>query len=380
MRGLDARGLVIPAMAGDTDQLSGLATETDFIERVLATTNAIVLVMDRAGKVLFFNDYMRDLCGYELDEVRGHDWFDRFIPEAMRESLRELYSTAVDEVQIEANVNPIVTRDGEERVIEWWANTVHTDSDKSEVLGVVSIGQDISERVELRNKLAESERLASIGMMASVFAHEVGNPLNAMFLQAQLLRRRIDKPNRGPLAPKVDIILNEIRRLNSLLADFRAFHQPGSLTLELTDLRAVLDQVCTLLGDRARERGVEMDCEVEGELPLINGNPSKLKQVFINLCKNAFDAMPGGGKVRAHARLEADFIRVDIIDQGKGIPEDIDAFAPFITTKPSGMGLGLPLVRELVEAHGGKISYESQVGKGTTFTVLLPTLKATTAS
>ena len=353
--------------------LTELASETDFVERLMETAHAIVLFMDPAGHIVLFNDYMRDLCGYAIEEVRGHDWFEQFIAEPERSRLRELYANGIAGTSVTRNRNHIVTRAGERRLVEWWGDAVHDEH--GAVLGLISVGQDITEREQLRSKLAESERLASIGMMASVFAHEIGNPLNAMYLQAQLLRRRIDRPNPGDLAPKVDALLGEIQRLNILLEEFRSYHRPTKLQLSMTDIGELLLQVKHVLGPQARDQNLRIECSIAGELPRLMANANKLKQVFINLCKNAFEAMRERGEVlRIHAQTDAEGgIRVDIHDEGVGIPDDIpDVFAPFATSKSSGMGLGLALVRDIVRAHGGDVTYVTTIGEGTTFTVALP--------
>ena len=350
------------------DQLSGV---TNFVERLMKTTHAIVLFMDVEGRVVLFNDFMRDLSGYELEEVRGRDWFDTFIPERERERLKALYAQGIGGVEVARNVNPIVIRSGEERVIEWWANVVVDETGAT--IGLLSVGQDITEREAMRAEVAERERLASIGMMASVFAHEVGNPLNAMYLQAQLLRRRIDRPNRGPLAPKVDGLIHELQRLSKLLDEFRSFYRPTELLLSTTDLPALLAHVRALLEPLAEERGLRVEADIDANLPRLQANSAKLEQVVLNLCKNAMEAMKERGEllcIRARAREEG--VTIEVQDEGKGIPEDLDVFAPFTTTKAQGMGLGLAVARDIVRAHGGELSYTSELGVGTTFTLVLP--------
>jgi two-component system sporulation sensor kinase A len=209
--------------------------------------------------------------------------------------------------------------------------------------------------------------------MASVLAHEVGNPLNAIHLQIQILRRLIDRPERGPLVPKIDSILSEITRLNSLLEDFRAYRDSGAVLLTRVDLRTIIGHVLELLAGRAAERDVQIRYDVEPTLPHVLGNGHKLQQVFTNLCRNAIEAMPDGGKLHVCARAGDQLVHVDVTDEGCGLPADLDVFAPFTTTKPSGMGLGLPLAREIVGAHGGTIRCASPPTGGTTFTVSLPT-------
>ena len=354
---------------------SHLAIESDFVERLLSTSHSIVLFVDPTARIVLFNNYMRELCGHSYRDVEGQDWFDNFVPEPDRKRLREKFELSLHHDDLQTTVCPLVTRTGEVRQIEWGVTTVHGAG--GELLGLIGVGQDVTEKLALREKLAESERLANIGMMASVLAHEVGNPLNAIYLQIQLLRRQVDRADRGALAPKVDAILSEITRLSMLLDDFRAYRDPSKVPLSVTDLTTVISQVTELLAGRAAEHDVTVVCEVESGLSQVLGNGNKLKQVFLNLCKNAIEAMRDGGTLQVHARCENDRVRIDVIDDGPGLPADVDVFAPFSTTKPSGMGLGLPLAREIVTAHSGSISCVSIPGHGTTFTVVLPKVELT---
>jgi PAS domain S-box-containing protein len=347
-----------------------LAIESDFVERLLSTSHSIVLFMDPSARIVLFNDYLCELCGHDFREVIGQDWFEHFVPEAERRRLRRAFENSLHKPDSHSHVSPIVTRTGEMRQIEWRTNAVHAED--GVLLGLISVGEDITEQLALRAKLAESERLANIGMMASVLAHEVGNPLNAIYLQIQLLRRQVDRPERGPLVPKVDAVLSEITRLSMLLDDFRAYRDPSKVPLTLTDLRRVITHVTELLRARAAERAIAIACEVDPSLPHVLGNDNKLKQMLINLCKNAIEAMPEGGKLKVQAHANDEHVCIDVIDNGPGLPSEVDVFAPFSTTKQSGMGLGLPLAREIVTAHGGTISYASAPQQGTTFTISLP--------
>lgn len=352
-----------------------LAIESDFVERLLATSHSIVLCVDPTARIILFNDSMRDLVGYGYREVVGQDWFTRFVPEPQREQLRQQFALWHDE-DIEDTHScpvlcPIMHRSGDVRQIEWEVNAVRGPD--GELLGLLGIGQDVTEKLALRAKLAESERLANIGLMASVLAHEIGNPLNAMYLQIQMLRRAIDRPTRGPLAPKVDAILSEITRLNMVLDDFRAYRDPSKILLAPTDLTTVVAHVTDLLTVRASEHNVAISWEVAPALPLVLGNSNKLKQVLFNLCKNAIEAMPNGGKLQVVAGTRDEQVCLEVIDDGPGLPTDIDVFEPFATTKPTGMGLGLPLAREIITTHGGTLGVTSAPGRGTTFTIMLPT-------
>jgi PAS domain S-box-containing protein len=351
-----------------------LAIETDFVERLLATSHSIVMCVDPTARIVLFNDSMRDLCGRNYRDVVGEDWFNTFVPQPERDVLRQQFAmwqdVDIEDTHVRPVLCPIMNRGGDVRQVEWEVNAVRGPD--GELLGLLGIGQDVTEKLALRAKLAESERLANIGLMASVLAHEIGNPLNAMYLQIQMLRRVVDRPSRGPLTPKVDAILSEITRLNMVLDDFRAYRDPAKILLTPTDVTAVITHVTELLTVRAAEHDVSVTREIEPELPLVMGNGNKLKQVLFNLCKNAIEAMSDGGKLVVAARCEPEWVCVEVIDDGPGLPTEIDVFAPFATTKPTGMGLGLPLAREIVMTHGGELTFTTAPGAGTTFKITLP--------
>jgi PAS domain S-box-containing protein len=338
--------------------------------RLLDSAGAIVLVLDPEARIVSFNPALAKLSRYAIAEGEGHDWFERFVPSTDRERLRDLFHRTLAGEAVIGNVNSIQTRAGELREIEWHANAVQDL--EGATIGVINIGLDITDKLEMQDKLVQSERLAAIGMLAAMFAHEVGNPLNAMYLQAQLLRRKVDSPHPGqPLGPRVDALMSEIQRLNSLLEDFRAFQRPERILLEPTDVSSVLSHVAEAIALKAEAERVALETALDVRLPRVNGNANKLKQVFINLCKNAIEAMPDGGTLTLVSRQADAGVLVEVRDTGRGIPEGLDVFEPFASSKPAGMGLGLALVREIVTLHGGTIRYASSPA-GTTFTVELP--------
>ncbi|MGH7834557.1 MAG: ATP-binding protein [Candidatus Binatia bacterium] len=238
-----------------------------------------------------------------------------------------------------------------------------------------SIGAQLGrvvERKRAEEKLRESERLATMGATAAVFAHEVANPLNGLSTTIQLLQRRLMKLNDPSVNSSVEDVFSEINRLQSLLTDFRSLSRPKQLKLEPTDLLKLVREVLSTgvaAQDHPKIRVLE---EFEPDLPLVPANAEKLKQVLLNLCKNAFEAMPEGGTLTLRGRRRDVCVSVEIEDTGAGIPKGIDIFELFTTTKSHGTGLGLAIVRQIIGAHGGTITYTSQPGKGTTFRLTLP--------
>jgi two-component system, sporulation sensor kinase E len=221
----------------------------------------------------------------------------------------------------------------------------------------------------------ENERLAAIGTTAAKIGHELGNPLNGMSLTVQLLEQRL---NRQPgaldsqIGTTVKRLKDEISRLNQLAGQFRTIARRETYKFRVTDLGILVTDVIRVQAPHLDQLGIQVDNRIPQDLPLLNVDRDKIKQALLNLIKNASEAMPHGGKITIDAKATEDAILLDIADNGTGIPLDIDAFEPFVTTKKEGTGIGLVIVRQIVVAHRGKISYRSRPGEYTTFHIELP--------
>jgi PAS domain S-box-containing protein len=226
-----------------------------------------------------------------------------------------------------------------------------------------------AENKRLHARLIDKERLAAVGETAAVFAHEVGNPLNAMALNVHLLRRRLGS-DANPSG--LDGIEREVGRLSALLGDFRSLARRDQLELQPLDLGSLVADLLASERERHEHAQLTVQAEIASDLPPIHGDASKLRQVLLNLLTNAADAMTEGGALRVEvARVDRGAV-IRVRDSGLGIPKDVDVFELFYTTKPQGTGLGLGIARRLIQAHGGTLSYESEPGSGTTFSVELP--------
>lgn len=245
--------------------------------------------------------------------------------------------------------------------------------------GVIVVFRDLSEIKQLQAELHRKDRLAAIGQVVAGVAHEIRNPLFGITSVAQILTREVDLT----LAHRelVQAMLSETQRLNALIGDLLVFGRPAALERRPTDLHQILEGCFHLYAGEIRERSIELRKVYHSQLPTLLVDQDKLIQVFLNLLKNAIEAISTGGTVtvetRPHRRGEihkGDDVEVSISDTGCGIPlEDRDRiFDLFFTTKPRGSGLGLPICRRIIEDHGGKIALESRPGQGTTFTITLP--------
>jgi signal transduction histidine kinase len=220
-----------------------------------------------------------------------------------------------------------------------------------------------------------NEKMAVVGTFAAGLAHEVRNPLNSIALQLSILERRVAPLEAGlsrELKELVGVIREEVKRLDNLVGDFLQFSRTNRLGHRLTSLDALIDEVARLLGPEARAAGVTLTC-LKGAAPPLRVDAQKIKQVVINLVQNAIEAMPGGGVVTVESSLRDGRVRMVVRDNGPGLPEGLDVFQLFVTTKARGTGLGLSIAQQIVLEHGGAISAESSPGQGATFTVTLPT-------
>jgi signal transduction histidine kinase len=223
-----------------------------------------------------------------------------------------------------------------------------------------------------------SQKLAALGRLTSGVAHEVKNPLNAMRIHLELLRTRLGDPPPG-VAENLDVIVQEIQRLDRVVQGFLRFMRPQDLHLEPVDLNALLADVARLAGPEAARSGVDIALGLDPGLPTFTGDAELLQQTCANLVTNAIQAMPKGGALTLTTRTirgsgAPDAVAVEVQDEGVGIaPEDVDKiFRLYYTTKEGGSGIGLSLVYRIVQLHDGRIAVASTPGQGTTVTIELP--------
>ena len=235
---------------------------------------------------------------------------------------------------------------------------------------------------ELESQVKEAEKSAVIGRLASAIAHEIRNPLNYINLTLDHLRTSLapSDPQKRVLVEQLTLQLKaEVARINTRITEFLKYSRPASLNLQPLDLRETLRDALRIVEAQAAESGVETGLEDNGAAPQVVGDRESLRSLFTNLIINGMQAMEGsgGGSLRVGLSTENGHARVTVIDTGRGIePEHIDKiFEPYYSTKETGTGLGLAIARKAVEDHDGAITVESTPGRGTTFTVELPTFE-----
>ena len=279
---------------------------------------------------------------------------------------------------------PVVTSDGRTfGVFSFFARNVDApDDDIKRLMSTVSAQLGLfaerqrseEERRRLQQELVASERLAAVGETAATLAHEIANPLNGMYVQCQLMERRLSKvPDLDPrIHDAMELLLAENVRLTRLLQEFRSLSRGEAVELARVDIADILDRVFALKGPLLEMGNILVERDIAADLPPIDGDDAKLIQVFVNLVKNAAEAMPDGGTLTVRAAVEDRQLVIEVSDTGTGLPDDLDVFQPFQSTKASGTGLGLPVARQILAAHEGTIGCRSRPGGGTTFRIVLP--------
>ena len=223
--------------------------------------------------------------------------------------------------------------------------------------------------------MMRAERMAAVGTLASSLAHEVRNPLNSINLQLVLLSRRVknlEAVEKEEISALVEAARREIARLDALVDEFLSLSSIDRLVREDSDLAEIVRETLLLMGPVARLKGIAVNEQVQPDTPRMHLDREKIKQVMINLVRNAMEAMPGGGSIELKTRFSPSAAIISVTDDGVGIEHGIDVFDFFTTTKRGGTGLGLPISRRIAEAHGGTLTYASEPGRGTTFFLTLP--------
>lgn len=226
--------------------------------------------------------------------------------------------------------------------------------------------------MKTQKKLVESERFAAIGEAAAHLSHEIKNPLMLMAGFANQVSRSL--PEDDSNQEKLRVIADEAKRLEKMLIQVRDFTRPQQPRKKTGQINEIIRETYKLVQSELDMTGVKFKLNLDPDLPSIKLDKSQMKQVLINLLKNAWEAMPGGGTLSVTTRSEEDGIKVIIEDTGVGIPQDKmkKIFSPFFTTKDKGTGLGLAVIYRIIQEHNGNVNVTSIVGQGTTFTCFLP--------
>jgi PAS domain S-box-containing protein len=332
------------------------------------THEAIIVRSVEDAKIQFWNKGASEIYGWSADEAVG-EGIHNLLHCRCAQPLKEIHDKLFHDDRWEGEVFH-TRKDGTELILEsrW---SVQRDADGLPVY-ILEVNSDVTSRKYAEQKSQENEWLARVGTMTSIFAHEIANPLNSISTSMELIEMDLEAPVEvNPRVKKtLEISTREIQRVSALLSEFRAFARPQAANLKPTDLVELLRDVLVPQAAVCQSVGITIRRELR-DLPPIPIDPDKIKQVILNLYKNAIEAMPDGGILTVRLHQEKDAAVLEISDTGIGIPKGLDVFQLFKTTKPNGTGLGLPVVRQIIAAHRGSVEYTSVPGQGTTFRVCL---------
>ncbi len=348
-----------------------LQKERDFIDAVLETAGALVVVLDREGRILRFNRACEQTTSYSSEEVMGRHVWDLFIIPDEVAGVKAVFERLRGGEPRSDYENYWMGKGGFLRRISW-SNTVIADS-SGKVDYVVSSGLDITDFQSIQEQLRKTERIAELGTLASGMAHEIGTPMNVILGRAEyLLQRTADEGMKKGLAT----IITQIERITKVMNQLLVFARRKPPDRQVVDLGEIVEDSLEMFQERMTHNRITVEKAIEANLPSIHADRDQLVQVLINLVTNSLHAMPEGGRLRLSLDRENSHVRLGVSDTGHGIPEEMRSkiFEPFFTTKDfgKGTGLGLTVVKGIVEEHGGTITAESVVDQGTTFWIRLP--------
>lgn len=362
-----------------------LAQEKGFLETVFNTIQEGIIVTDSNGRITYLNHAACELFGLQnedsigkrLDErVRGLDW----------ESLTQSGGPISRDMEIFYPANRFINFYIVPLIIERRDSAAGdavpgspqpATAATAEHAGHAMILRDITESRRSAQQTIESERLNALTLLAAGVAHEIGNPLNSLHIHLQLMERKVrelEGSTREELQESIDIARAEISRLDSIVTQFLRAIRPSRPQLHRENINTIVEEAVRFFSPEIEARDIVVEQELRSDLPLLELDREQMKQAFYNVIKNGFEAMKRHGVLRIRTDRDDTHVLVTFTDTGSGISaENLSrVFEPYFTTKPSGTGLGLLIVRRIVREHGGELSVESSDGKGLTLAIRLP--------
>ncbi len=385
-------------LAGQADVSTQKLTETnrklksllEYHHCVLSSLQTGVIVVQNDGKVRTFNSGCRKITGLVEAEMADKT-LDEFpeslkgVAQALERTLAEGKSLIQDHLEIKTIRHEAVPVTMETSVLR---------AGNGEVIGAIATLKDVTLLRQMETQLIRSERFSALGEMAAGVAHEIKNPLNAIMGFSQRLGAKVQEPG---LKKYAEVISEEVRRMDTIVNEVLEFSRPDKVHKEPTEAHRILDETTEFLKEKLEGAGVTVEKDYAKDLPPVFLDVVKIRQVLLNLFLNALQAMPKGGRLTLRTRfleglvpqasgakseaaiyeqmfLQEKMVSISVTDNGCGIPRENlqKLFHPFFTTKTTGTGLGLSVCHKIVTSHGGTLDVESELGKGSAFTIYLP--------
>ncbi len=364
----------LPQLPGEMGQISQSVNNLAQALRETRTLNDLiienaadgVIAIDRQGDVTTMNPAAEVITGYQRHELVGQ-------PYSMLFDNTQFYSPVLDTLEHGTeHVALEISFPGRDRTIEISVTTSRIHNTHGEMIGALVIFSDLTARKETQRRMAQAERLATLGELMAGVAHEVRNPLTAIRGYVQILRQQTtDQIHQEYLS----VVLKEIDSINKVIQQLLDFSRPRHSQWQQVSLNALVEETLVLVQTAGVQARVDFISELDNELSLISADRELLKQVLLNILINAVQAISARGKIRIRTWQYSDSQQaISIEDNGCGIDLSLQKkiFDPFFTTKASGTGLGLALSQRIINAHQGDIRVTSLPGYGATFTLILP--------
>lgn len=358
-----------------------LREANDFLINLIEDSVDGIIATDMRGNILIFNTGAERILGYQSEEVIGKmNIRELYPPGVAQEVMQKMRSPDDGEAGKLASYKVVLrNRWGEWIDCDLSASLIY-DHEGNEICSV-GICKDLRERLKMEERLQEtqqrllqSEKLAAMGRLTSQIAHELNNPIYGIMNTLELLKTEVTPESKRRKI--LEMSLSETQRLSEMLRNMLSFSKPEEETRRPVDVNELLESIVLFMDKQMREGNIDIETNFEPEIPRVMGSTNQLRQVFLNLIRNAKEAMPQGGTLSLETTMEDKRVIIDVRDTGIGISEEIQdkLFEAFFTTKAAvkGVGLGLSVCYGIIKDHGGEIRVESEEGKGSTFSVLLP--------
>jgi two-component system sensor histidine kinase PilS (NtrC family) len=362
------------------EKASDLVKLQSFNANVAQCMSTGLLTTDEGGRITSFNRAAEEITGCRWEEVRGMPYIE-IIPS---KKLEEILHTSEDILPIYRFESEMPRKDGAN--ITLGINVSRLKDESGNTRGIIGIFQDLTKIKEMEMEVKKREKMAMIGELAAGMAHEIRNPLASLSGSMQILKQELSlNDEQGRL---MNIALREMDRLNKTITDFLIYAKPAPLQKRVMNLNDLLIDTINLLrnSEILRSSNISIQTEFKEEMLLTPVDPHQITQVFWNLSLNAIQSMSKEGLITISSRKSSmmklagkskkgEWTEIIFRDTGEGIDERIidKIFVPFFTTKENGSGMGLSIVHRIIEEHGGRIYVTSNPGKGTQFTLYIPT-------
>ncbi len=358
-----------------------LREANEFLINLIESSVDGIIVAGTKGEILIFNNGAERILGYESEEViGGMNIRELYPPGVAQEVMQKMRSNNYGEAG-KLNAFRVVLRNKRGEWIDCDLSASLIYDDQGNEICSIGIFKDLRERLKMEERLHEtqqqllqSEKLAAMGRLTSQIAHELNNPIYGIMNTLELLKTEI--PAESKRRKVLEMSLSETERLSEMLRNMLSFSKPEEEIRRPVDINELLQGIVLFIDKQMMETNIDIETRYGEEIPEVMGSTNQLRQVFLNIIRNAKEAMPQGGILSLETRREDKRVIVRIRDTGIGIPQEIRGkiFEAFFTTKHEvkGVGLGLSVCYGIIKDHGGEIRVESEEGRGSTFSIILP--------